>query len=97
MRVLLIVCGALVALAAPAGAVASAPPTRDSASATCKKQQKQGRACRPIAKPTAKAPWKFRDKSLPLSASFDGKKLKVIKEAASCIIGGDENSVKREL
>jgi hypothetical protein len=95
LRVLLTVCIALVALAAPAGAVGSVPPTTASASATCKtKQQKQSRACRLVAKPTAKAPWKFSDESLPLSASFDGKKLKVIATAKGACEEGELNFVK---
>lgn len=32
-------------------------------------------------KPTPKAPWKYSDPSLPLSASYDGKKLKVVATA----------------
>lgn len=95
MRVLLTVCGALVALAVPVAAVASAPPSTASASVTCKtKQQKQSRACRLIAKPTAKAPWKFSDKSLPLSASFDGKKLKVVATVKGACEEGELNFVK---
>lgn len=95
MRFLLTVCGALVALAVPAGAVAGAGPTTASTSATCKtKQQKQSRACRLNAKPTAKAPWKFSDKSLPLSASFDGKKLKVTATVKGACEEGELNFVK---
>lgn len=81
MRVLLATCCACAAvLIAPVGAGASAAPEVASASkATCKtKQQKQSRACRLIAKPTPKAPWKYRDPKLPLTASYDGTKLKVV-------------------
>jgi hypothetical protein len=95
LRVPLIVCSALVALAAPVGAVADTLPTTASASATCKtEQQKQSRACRLNAKPTAKAPWKFSDKSLPLNASFDGKKLKVIATVKGACEEGELNFVK---
>jgi hypothetical protein len=44
--------------------------------------------------PTAKAPWKFSDKSLPLSASFDGKKLKVIATVKGACEEGELNFVK---
>ena len=89
MRVLLTVCSALVALVVPVGAVASATPNTASASATC-----QTRACKLNAKPTAKAPWKFSDKSLPLSASFDGKKLKVVATVKGACEESELNFVK---
>lgn len=153
MRVLLVICCALaIAVVAPVGAGATAASGEAVAS-------KAG-----TAPPSAKAPWKFSDPSLPLTASYDGKKLKVIatakgaceeselnfvdvsykvnasipvsngsfdsdvtvtgsngkkqvlllrgkvnkdilsisitasfKDAATCIIGGDKNSVKRKL
>ena len=96
MKALLTVCcSALVALAPQAGAAASAPPSAASASATCKtKKQKQSRACRLNAKPTAKAPWKFSDKSLPLKASFDGKRLKVSATVKGACEEGELNFVK---
>jgi hypothetical protein len=93
LRVLLTVCGVLVVLAPQA--VASPPPSAASSSVSCKtKQQKQSRACRLNAKPTAKAPWKFSDKSLPLSASFDGKKLKVTATVKGACEEGELNFVK---
>ncbi len=72
MRVLLIVSCALAVGLAPVGALASAPPKEASASqATCKtKAQKQSRACRLIAEPTTKAPWKFSDKNVPLKCQL---------------------------
>ncbi len=88
LRVLLTVCSALVAFAVPVGAVASASPSTASASATCKT-----RTCKLNAKPTAKAPWKFSDKSLPLSASFDGKKLKVVATVKGACEEGELNFV----
>ncbi len=95
MRALLSVCGVFVAVAISAGSVAGAVATTASASATCKtKQQKQTRACKLIAKPTIKAPWKFRDKSLPLRASYDGKKLKVIATVKGACEEGELNFVK---
>lgn len=97
MRVLLTVsCALAVGLGAPVGAVATALPNEASASqATCKtKSQKQSRACRLIAEPTTKAPWKFSDKSLPLSASFDGKKLKVVSTVKGACEEGELNFVK---
>lgn len=75
--------------------MASAPSTTASASTSCKtKQQKQSSACKLSAKPTAKAPWKFSDKSLPLSASFDGKKLKVTTTVTGACEEGELNFVK---
>ena len=75
--------------------MAGADATTASASVTCKtKHQKQSRACRLIAKPTGKAPWKFRDKRTPLRASYDGKKLKVIATAKGACEEGELNFVK---
>ena len=66
MRVLLAVCCALaIAVSVPVGAGATGSPD-------------QAAASKASAAPTAKAPWKFSDPSLPLSASYDGKKLKVV-------------------
>lgn len=46
------------------------------------------------AAPTAKAPWKFSDPSLPLSASYDGKKLKVVATEDGSCEEGEFNFVK---
>jgi hypothetical protein len=68
----------------PVGATATAPPGGASASKTAC----ESRACELNAKPTSSAPWKFSDKSLPLSASYDGKKLKVVAtEKGACEVG----------
>ena len=80
MRVLLtICCASAIALMAPAASATAAPEEASASKAICKtEQQKQSRACRLVAKPTPKAPWEYSDPSLPLSASYDGKKLKVV-------------------
>lgn len=80
-------CALALGLISPVGAIATAPSSQASASKTpC-----QSRDCKLNAQPTAQAPWKFSDTKIPLTASYDGKKLKVISKVKGACTDSDLN------